>query len=144
MGHMTNGAEGPLDDLAATVRAAAAAIRGEGGGASVQLKVERSKRDEQGDYSTNAAMLLAPVLSAPPAFPRFVAHSSSGSAPRHDRALRRGGGGRGARRRRPVQRPGRVTSAPMTSPPTSTSRWWALLMTVALLAALALIVYVSR
>jgi arginyl-tRNA synthetase len=66
MGHMTNGAQGPLDDLAATVRAAAAAIRGDGGGASVQLKVERSKRDEQGDYSTNAAMLLAPVLSAPP------------------------------------------------------------------------------
>jgi arginyl-tRNA synthetase len=66
MGHMTNGAEGPLDDLAATVRAAAAAIRGEGAGASGQLKVERSKRDEQGDYSTNAAMLLAPVLSAPP------------------------------------------------------------------------------
>ncbi|HEX4671788.1 MAG TPA: arginine--tRNA ligase [Solirubrobacteraceae bacterium] len=63
---MTNGAEGPLDDLAATVRAAAAAIRGEGAGASGQLKVERSKRDEQGDYSTNAAMLLAPVLSAPP------------------------------------------------------------------------------
>jgi len=66
MGHMTNGAQGPLDDLAATVRATAAAIRGDGGGASVQLKVERSKRDEQGDYSTNAAMLLAPVLSAPP------------------------------------------------------------------------------
>ena len=63
---MTNGAQGPLDDLAATVRATAAAIRGDGGGASVQLKVERSKRDEQGDYSTNAAMLLAPVLSAPP------------------------------------------------------------------------------
>jgi arginyl-tRNA synthetase len=63
---MTNGAGGPLDDLAATVRAAAAAIRGGNGEASVQLRVERSKREEQGDYSTNAAMLLAPVLSAPP------------------------------------------------------------------------------
>jgi arginyl-tRNA synthetase len=57
---------GPLDDLAATVRAAAAAVRGGASEASVQLRVERSKRDEQGDYSTNAAMLLAPVLSAPP------------------------------------------------------------------------------
>ncbi|MGZ6578453.1 MAG: arginine--tRNA ligase, partial [Solirubrobacteraceae bacterium] len=66
MGHMTNGVRGPLDDLAATVRAAAAAIRGGAREASVQLRVERSKREEQGDYSTNAAMLLAPVLSAPP------------------------------------------------------------------------------
>ncbi|MGZ4249840.1 MAG: arginine--tRNA ligase [Solirubrobacteraceae bacterium] len=63
---MTNGVRGPLDDLAATVRAAAAAIRGGAREASVQLRVERSKREEQGDYSTNAAMLLAPVLSAPP------------------------------------------------------------------------------
>ena len=63
---MSNGVHGPLDDLAATVRAAAAAIRGQAGEPSVQLRVERSKRDEQGDYSTNAAMLLAPVLSAPP------------------------------------------------------------------------------
>src|SRR5690242_16654923 len=61
-----NGAGGPLDDLAATVRAAAAAIRGEAGEPPAQLKIERSKREEQGDYSTNAAMLLAPVLSAPP------------------------------------------------------------------------------
>ncbi|MGZ4233275.1 MAG: hypothetical protein ACXVVQ_17845, partial [Solirubrobacteraceae bacterium] len=61
---MTNGVRGPLDDLAATVRAAAAAIRGGAREASVQLRVERSKREEQGDYSTNAAMLLAPVLSA--------------------------------------------------------------------------------
>lgn len=61
-----NGARGPLDDLAVVVRAAAAAIRGEAGEPSVQLRVERSRREEQGDYSTNAAMLLAPVLSAPP------------------------------------------------------------------------------
>ncbi|MGZ4234265.1 MAG: arginine--tRNA ligase [Solirubrobacteraceae bacterium] len=63
---MTNGVRGPIDDLAATVRAATAAIRGEAGESPAQLKVERSKREEQGDYSTNAAMLLAPVLSAPP------------------------------------------------------------------------------
>jgi arginyl-tRNA synthetase len=57
---------GPFDELAATVRAAAAAIRGDAGESSAQLRVERSKREEQGDYSTNAAMLLAPVLSSPP------------------------------------------------------------------------------
>ena len=61
-----NRVRGPLDELAATVRAAAAAIRGEAKESPAQLKVERSKREEQGDYSTNAAMLLAPVLSAPP------------------------------------------------------------------------------
>jgi hypothetical protein len=32
----------------------------------------------------------------------------------------------------------------MTSPPTSTSRWWVLAMTVVLLAALALVIYVSK
>jgi general stress protein CsbA len=32
----------------------------------------------------------------------------------------------------------------MTSPPTSTSRWWALVMTLVLVAALALVVYVSK
>jgi len=40
-----NGVRGPLDDLAATVRAAAAAIRGPAVEASVQLRVERSKRE---------------------------------------------------------------------------------------------------
>jgi len=54
MGKMTNGVRGPIDDLAATVRAATAAIRGEAGESPAQLKVERSKREEQGDYSTNA------------------------------------------------------------------------------------------
>lgn len=61
-----NSAPGPFDGLAATVRAAAAAIRGDAGESSAQLRVERSKREKQGDYSTNAAMLLAPVLSSPP------------------------------------------------------------------------------
>jgi hypothetical protein len=32
----------------------------------------------------------------------------------------------------------------MTSPPTSTSRWWVLVMTLVLVAALALVVYVSK
>ncbi len=56
----------PLAGLAATVRSAAHAIRGGAGEPSAQVRLERSKRDDQGDYSTNAAMLLAPVLSAPP------------------------------------------------------------------------------
>jgi arginyl-tRNA synthetase len=56
----------PLDGLAATVRAAARSVRGGAGEPSAQVKLERSKREDQGDYSTNAAMLLAPVLSAPP------------------------------------------------------------------------------
>jgi hypothetical protein len=32
----------------------------------------------------------------------------------------------------------------MMTPPTSTSRWWVLVMTIALLGALVLIVYVSK
>jgi hypothetical protein len=32
----------------------------------------------------------------------------------------------------------------MTSPPTSTSRWWVLVMVAALLGALTLIIYVSK
>jgi arginyl-tRNA synthetase len=57
----------PLDELLDAVRAAAAAIRGSTGEASVQPKLERPKRSGQGDYATNAAMLLAPVLGAAPA-----------------------------------------------------------------------------
>ena len=55
-----------LAGLEATVRSAAHAVRGGAGEPSAQVRLERSKRDGQGDYSTNAAMLLAPVLSAPP------------------------------------------------------------------------------
>jgi arginyl-tRNA synthetase len=55
-----------LAGLAATVRSAAHAVRGGAGEPSAQVRLERSKREDQGDYSTNAAMLLAPVLSAPP------------------------------------------------------------------------------
>ena len=56
----------PLRELDAQVRAAVAAVRGTAGEASAQLRLERSKREDQGDYSTNAAMLLAPVLGRPP------------------------------------------------------------------------------
>ncbi len=56
----------PLEDLRGSVRAAAASVRGGNGGLPVEPRLERPKRAGQGDYSTNAAMLLAPVLDAPP------------------------------------------------------------------------------
>ncbi len=56
----------PLHELAALVRAAVATVRGSTGEPSAQLRVERSRREDQGDYSTNAAMLLAPVLGGSP------------------------------------------------------------------------------
>lgn len=62
---MTEG-DGPLHELDARVRAAAAVVRGAAGEPSMQLRVERSRHEGQGDYSTNAAMLLAPVLGSAP------------------------------------------------------------------------------
>jgi arginyl-tRNA synthetase len=56
----------PLQVLRATVGAAAATVRGSNGELPVEPRLERPKRQGQGDYSTNAAMLLAPVLDAPP------------------------------------------------------------------------------
>jgi arginyl-tRNA synthetase len=60
------GADGPLHELDAGVRSAAAAVRGGDGHAAEQIRLERSRREGQGDYSTNAAMLLAPALQEPP------------------------------------------------------------------------------
>lgn len=56
----------PLKELRTAVCAAAAAMRGSAGKPSAQPRLERSRHPGQGDYSTNAAMLLAPVLGAPP------------------------------------------------------------------------------
>ena len=56
----------PLLALREAVQAAAAAVRGGKGEAPAQTRVERPKRENQGDYSTNVAMLLAPALGAPP------------------------------------------------------------------------------
>jgi len=56
----------PLLELRVAVQAAAAALKGGDGQPPAQTRVERSKREGQGDYSTNVAMLLAPVLGAPP------------------------------------------------------------------------------
>jgi arginyl-tRNA synthetase len=54
-----------LDDLKTAVRDAAADLRN-GGGAGDRLSLERPKKSGFGDYSTNAAMLLAPALGEPP------------------------------------------------------------------------------
>jgi arginyl-tRNA synthetase len=58
----------PLDRLRAAVREASASVRGDAGEGSVppEPKLERPKRSGQGDYSTNAGMLLAPALGVPP------------------------------------------------------------------------------
>jgi arginyl-tRNA synthetase len=59
--------EAPLRELGEAVHAAAAAVRGaDRAPPAAQPRLERPKRRGQGDYSTNAAMLLAPVLGAPP------------------------------------------------------------------------------
>jgi arginyl-tRNA synthetase len=56
----------PLAALRAAVDAAAAAVAGDGGAPRSRPTLERPKRAGFGDYATNAAMLLAPVVSAPP------------------------------------------------------------------------------
>jgi arginyl-tRNA synthetase len=57
----------PLGDLRAAVRAATADLReGNGASAAAPPNLERTRKAEFGDYSTNAAMLLAPVLGAAP------------------------------------------------------------------------------
>jgi arginyl-tRNA synthetase len=56
----------PLDRLRQLVSETAIAVRGEGSEPPAGLKVERPKRAGQGDYSTNAAMLLAPALKSSP------------------------------------------------------------------------------
>ena len=56
----------PLENLRQAVLAAAASVRGAGKELSPPPRLERPKHATQGDYSTNAAMLLAPALGAPP------------------------------------------------------------------------------
>jgi arginyl-tRNA synthetase len=57
----------PLEQLTASVSEAAAQIaNGDGAGSSAQVRLERPKHAGQGDYSTNAAMLLAPSLKLAP------------------------------------------------------------------------------
>jgi arginyl-tRNA synthetase len=56
----------PLAALREALEAAAAAIGGDAVPPSSRLTLERPKKAGFGDYATNAAMLLAPVVGAPP------------------------------------------------------------------------------
>jgi arginyl-tRNA synthetase len=62
----THRTEAPLEELGAAVHAAVDVLRGSAGELPAAPTLERPRRKGLGDYSTNAAMLLAPVLSAPP------------------------------------------------------------------------------
>jgi arginyl-tRNA synthetase len=57
---------GPLEELRTAVEDAAAQLRDGKPSASARPTLERPKKAGFGDYSTNAAMLLAPVLGAKP------------------------------------------------------------------------------
>jgi arginyl-tRNA synthetase len=57
----------PVTDLRAAVEAAAGALANGGSGGRVKSPtLERPKQADHGDYATNAALVLAPVLKAPP------------------------------------------------------------------------------
>ncbi len=57
----------PLQELRAAVEGASTALRPDGAApAGTAPSVERPKREGFGDYSTNAAMLLAPSVGTPP------------------------------------------------------------------------------
>jgi arginyl-tRNA synthetase len=66
----------PLDDLRAAVEAAATDILDGAGAPRTPPTLERPKNPGHGDYSTNAAMLLAPALKASP---REVAERLAGA-----------------------------------------------------------------
>ena len=55
----------PLETLRGTIRSAADSLR-DGGSESIAPTLERPPKRELGDYSTNAAMLLAPARGEPP------------------------------------------------------------------------------
>src|SRR5881397_1708917 len=57
---------GPIEDLRSAVEDAAAALRNGAAPPRTRPTLERPKKAGFGDYSTNAAMLLAPALGAPP------------------------------------------------------------------------------
>jgi arginyl-tRNA synthetase len=58
--------ETPLSQLRDAVRAASGAVAGGNGGPRTPPTLERPRKAGFGDYSTNAAMLLAPLAGAPP------------------------------------------------------------------------------
>ena len=57
---------GPVEELRKAIEAAAAELRNGKPGSAVHPTLERPKKAGFGDYSSNAAMLLAPALGAPP------------------------------------------------------------------------------
>jgi arginyl-tRNA synthetase len=57
---------GPLEELRIAIEDAAAELRNGKPGLGVRPTLERPKKTGFGDYSSNAAMLLAPALGAPP------------------------------------------------------------------------------
>ena len=57
---------GPVEELRLAIEAAAAELRNGKPGSAVHPTLERPKKAGFGDYSSNAAMLLAPALGAPP------------------------------------------------------------------------------
>jgi arginyl-tRNA synthetase len=59
-------ASDPLGELRIAVHDAASAVSGPAHGLPVAPTLEQPKRSGLGDYSTNAGMLLAPALGAPP------------------------------------------------------------------------------
>ncbi len=58
----------PIAELRTALSAAATALRGSGSETDLSstMKLEHPKRADQGDFATNAAMLLAPALRSPP------------------------------------------------------------------------------
>ncbi|MGI8920910.1 MAG: arginine--tRNA ligase [Solirubrobacteraceae bacterium] len=56
----------PLAELRAAVEAAATALRGDRAAPSAAVTLQRPKLEAHGDYATNAALLLAPVLGEQP------------------------------------------------------------------------------
>ena len=56
----------PLAELRAAVRDAAQRVLGDAGAPPAEVRVDRSRRDGQGDYATNVAMGLAKALKRSP------------------------------------------------------------------------------
>jgi arginyl-tRNA synthetase len=64
---VSNGAPGdPVEQLRREVVGAASKLRGDSAEPAAEPVLSRPKRAGQGDYSTNAAMLIAPALRQPP------------------------------------------------------------------------------
>ena len=79
----------PLEELHAAIRSAAEALR-DGAPDRVAPTLERPPKPELGDYSTNAAMLLAPARGQPAAGDRRAPPRGARRPPRAERRADRG------------------------------------------------------